>query len=291
MELSALVAPDRDSSPQDLIAAIRRAGSSDAIPHDYVERPFDDAVEREADDLERVAEAALEQLAARQEYLGDEYPFSFGGALEAEVRAVESAYAFLAVLSTSGWRNVDAPENATSLFEGVSACALVRYLGGPSMVRHYDFGFPRRNGPAAFYDAVEDLCQEMGEGIGCRVSRSEAAQIKDAKLDLVAWVPFGDDRPNQLSVFGQCATGANWRSKINELQPTDFCKTWLTEQPAITPSLGFFVPRQISERHWSEVANGERRIVFDRLRIVHLLDEMDEDLARRCAEWTEAALR
>ena len=130
----------------------------------------------------------------------------------------------------------------------------------------------------------------MGEGLGCKVPSPDTTQVKDAKLDLVGWIPFRDGRTNQLSIFGQCATGANWRAKINELQPVDFCKRWLKEQPAVNPSLAFFVPRHIEEQQWPEAAIGEHRILFDRLRIVRLLDDVEGELADRCAQWTESAI-
>ena len=293
LELAALIAPDRDSSGQDLVAAVRRTGSIDALDDAEEledDEPLGEHIEQEGDELERIADAALEQLAFREEYLGDDYPFALNGALMAKPGATNSVYAFLVAVTSVGWSNAAAPESAASLFELVSAAALVSYLGGTGAARSYDFGFPRRNGPPAFYDAVEELCREMGEGIGCSVPQPRTADVNDAKLDLVGWVPFEDGRTNQLSVFGQCATGGNWRSKVNELQPVDFCKRWLKEQPAVNPSLAFFVPRQIEERYWPEAAVGERRILFDRLRIVRLLPDVDEDLARRCAEWTESAV-
>ena len=275
------------------MAAIRRGGSVDAL--DDAEGPsnppLDEHVERENDELERLADAALERLAFREEYLGEAYPFAVDGALSAKPNAAETVYAFLLAITSFGWSNEDAPESAASLFELVSAAALVSYLGGPATAQSYDFGFPRRDGPSAFHDAVEELCQSMGEGLGCSVARPQTAQVKDAKLDLVGWVPFGDGRVNQLSVFGQCATGANWRSKINELQPVAFCKQWLKEQPAVNPSIAFFVPRHIEEQHWREAAINERLVLFDRLRIVRRLDEVDHDLASRWSQWTESALR
>ena len=252
--------------------------------------PLDELVERENDELERVAGDALERLAFRAECLGDAYPFVVNGALSAKPDAEATIYAFLAAITSLGWRNEDAPESAASLFEHVSAAALVSYMGGPMTAQSYDFGFPRRNGPSAFHDAVEELCQSMGEGLGCKVPRPETAQVKDAKLDLVGWIPFGDGRLNQLSVFGQCATGANWRSKINELQPVAFCKQWLKESPAVNPSIAFFVPRHIEEQYWREAAISEHLLLFDRLRIVRVLDGVDQDLADRCAQWTESAI-
>ena len=312
LEFAALQAPSSEASAQDLVTAIRRIGSSDAIPgpaeledepddadqpqdwsdgdSDVEVPPLDDAVEKEGEELERIADDAIEQLEQREQYLDDQYPFTIDGILKAKPGASETAYAFLATVTSFNWTNEHSPENAASLFEYLSATALVRYLGGRHTVCSYDFGFPRRNSPPAFYDAVQELCEHMGEGLGCKAARSETADVKDDKLDLVAWIPFRDCRPNQFSVFGQCATGANWRDKINELQPIDFCKRWLIEQPAMNPSLAFFVPRHIKEDHWPIATNGDRRLVFDRLRITHLLRDLDEDLARRCAAWTASVL-
>ena len=275
------------------MTAVKRTGSPDGL--DDAEdldddQPLDETVEQEDDELERIADAAFEQLALREEYLEDDYPFAVNGALAAKSGAADTAYAFLVAVTSMGWRNEAAPESVASLFELVSAAALVRYLGSPTAARAYDFGFPRRHGPTAFYDAVEELCQQMGEGLGCRVPRPQTAHVKDAKLDLVAWVPFGDSRTNQLNVFGQCATGANWRDKVNELQPIEFCKRWLKEHPAMTPSSAFFVPRHIEERHWPGAAVSDHRILFDRLRMVRLLRDVDEGLAGRCAAWTASAL-
>ena len=299
MEFSALMAAGTEASAQDLITAIGRTGSSDAILHedeeepwdnggDVDEPPIDEAVEREDETLERIADATLEQLERREQYLGDLYPFTVSGVLKAKSNAIETAYTFLTAITIQGWKNHDAPEKAASLFEELSAAALVGYLGGTASARSFNFGFPRYGGPPGFGDAVNELCNQFGEGGGFREDRPNASNVKDANLDLVAWVPFGDARPNQLSFFGQCATGANWRNKLTELQPVDFCKTWLREQPAMDPLLAFFVPRHIKEDHWPAAVNSDRRLVFDRLRISSLLREIDEDLARRCSRWTES---
>ena len=289
------------------MAAIRRTGSSDAIldvdtsEQDWVDGQYgsgdphlDDAVEKEDEELERIADDAFEQLGRREEYLGERYPFTLSNSrrvLKSNTGAVDTAYAFLAAVTSLARMNRTAALCAASLFEHLSAAALVGYLGGEDTARSYHFGFPRRKGPPGFRDAVDDLCQQMGEGGGCRTDRPRVADVKDAKLDLVAWIPFGDGRSNQLSVFGQCATGGEWRGKINELQPIDFCKMWLKEQPAMSPSLAFFVPRDIKEDDWPEAAIGDRRLVFDRLRIARMLRQIDVRLARLFARWTASALR
>ena len=274
------------------MGSIRRTGSIDAISvfEELDNEPLDELVEREGEVLEGIADAAFEQLALRKRYLDVHYPFTVDGTLSAEAGAQSSPYVFLTALTFFGPILKNAPENGSSLFERISAAALVEYLGGAETARSYDFGFPRRGNPRAFRDAIDDLCQKLGEGMGCKVDRRQTASVKDAKLDLVAWVPFKDMRRNQLSVFGQCAAGTDWRSKLNELQPVDFCNIWLREPPAMPPLLAFFVPRMVTDDVWLQVCVGERRIFFDRLRIARLLSGLNRGLIEHCGTWTALAI-
>ena len=287
LELLAIVSSSSTSSRHDLKASIRRTGSIDAL-EEFDDGPLDETVERESEELERIADAAFEELALREGYLAAHYPFTVDGTLRAEAGAQGSMYAFLTALTFFGPTLRTASESGSSLFERISATALVEYLGGPKMVRSYDFGFPRRNTPRNFRDAINDLCAKLGEGLKCKVSSPLMRNVKDAKLDLVAWVPFSDMRRNQLSVFGQCAAGANWQSKLNELQPVDFCNIWLQEPLAMSPLLAFFVPRKVMDDVWFQVCVGERRIFFDRLRIASLLGKTDTGLIELCQAWTAA---
>ena len=271
------------------MASIRRTGSIDAFG-EIDDGPLDESVERENEELERIADAVFEELALREEYLGAYYPFIVNTALSAQPGAQDLPYVFLTALTFFGPAIENMPESGSSLFERVSAAALVQYLGGAETVQSYDFGFPRRNSPKAFREAIEDLCEKLGEGLGCKVRKPLTQNVKDAKLDLVAWVPFRDMRRNQLSVFGQCAAGANWESKLNELQPVDFCNIWLKENPAMPPLLAFFVPRKVMDDVWFRVCVGDRRVIFDRLRIARLLGSLDSDLIKRCEAWTDAIL-
>ncbi len=208
-----------------------------------------------------------------------------GSLLTAKDGAVSSPYAFLVALTHFGPRTLE----GASLFERISAEALVNYLGGAGSVRSFDFGSPRRNTLRSFRQAIDELCETMGEG-GGSASRMKRSDMKDAGLDLAAWVPFGDGRLNQLSVFGQCAAGQNWRDKITELQPVHFSRSWMQYPPALSPLAAFFVPRQIGQSQWETDALHERQILFDRLRIARLLGDLDRGLAERCASWTAAAL-
>ena len=274
------------------MGSIGRTGSVDALPAfaELDNRPLDEPVEHEHGELEGIADAAFTELSLRKRYLDVHYPFTVGDTLCAEAGAQGSPYVFLTALTFFGPALKTVPESGSSLFERISAAALVEYLGGAETARSYDFGFPRRDNPRAFRDAIDDLCQQLGEGRRCKVDKPRTASVKDAKLDLVAWVSFNDMRRNQLCVFGQCAAGTDWRSKLNELQPVDFCNIWLEDPPAMSPLLAFFVPRIVVDDVWFQVCVGERRIFFDRLRIARLLSGLDRVLVDRCETWTAAAI-
>lgn len=288
VELVAVATPNSTFSHQALVAAWRRAGSIDAIrEHDQLDEdePFDEDVESEDDELEHCADVAFEQLAWREMHLEEDYPFEVrDGSLIARQEASASPYMFLAALTA-----VTPDQKSAGLFEQVSAAALVQYLGGPDAARSYGFGFPRRGGkPKGFREAIDDLCREMGDGGGCKEPRPRTSTIKDAKLDVVAWIPFRDGRRSQLSVFGQCAAGRDWFGRIHELHPENFCNTWLQQHPSPTPLLAFFVPRTVAEDDWPRVVQG--KIFFDRFRIARLLGKFDDDLAKACADWVTSVL-
>ena len=297
IEIAAVSSGYSRSSPQDLIRAIRRGGSVDADEASDVlddDEPLDDAVEREDEILESKGDAAFDLLESRKNLLGDAYPFDVEhrastATLRAYPNVAASPYMFLTALTYVGLLP-DGPESGASLFEHVSRAALVTYLGGPARVRFVDFGFPRQGGTPGFAEAIAALCHEFGAGLEPRTPwPKRGGQLKDGRLDFAVWVPFGDKHSNRLSVLGHCASGKNWRAKIDEL-PQDFCNSWFNRPPSPTPLSAFFIPRQAQDSQWDEARYNARQLFFDRLRMAPLLDGLDDDLASRCAAWTAAAL-
>ena len=134
------------------------------------------------------------------------------------------------------------------------------------------------------------MCRQMREGQSCRMDRSNLADQKDARLDLVVWRPFRDDRPGKLMGFGQCATGGDWPDKLTHLQPETFCSMWLADSPVVPPARMFFVPFRIGLRRWMDVGR-KGGIIFDRCRIAFSTRHVDEDLMRECAEWTSHVVK
>jgi hypothetical protein len=180
-------------------------------------------------------------------------------------------------------------EVGSGLFEDVSAVAARSYFGGiRSGATTYAFGFPRRLGKAGFMAALNELCLKMGEGGGAR-TRPTSSNQKDAKLDLVVWIPMPDGQVGKLVAFGQCATGSNWRAKVSELQSGPWCQKWLLNHPPVTPLRMFFLPQSVPHTSWEEHSH-DAGIIFDRCRIASHASRLDTDLRRRVTAWSRHAL-
>ncbi|HLG15180.1 MAG TPA: hypothetical protein VJH03_11855 [Blastocatellia bacterium] len=215
------------------------------------------------------------------------------------------AYSFMALLSQFGKDAGPLNSDGAKLFEELSAQAIGTYMGRSStsrqleksagdekldcLVRTEVFGFPRRLLPKGFADAVDSLCEKMGEGRG-HCSRPKLPDQKDGRLDVVAWKEFPDRRQGKLIAFGQCATGAGWADKLTELpQTTDWCTTWM-DRPAVWPIRAFFVPHRVEFQEWFHtcVHGG---LLFDRCRIAYLTVDISRDLSIQLAAWSKHALR
>lgn len=98
------------------------------------------------------------------------------------------------------------------LFEEITELAMASYLQG----RALRFGHPRRYPvPQAYDAALGFVCREIHEEMSTTPSFSE--DPKDEHVDIVAWIPMGDDRPGKAVYLTQCSTGRRWDKKAPEL--------------------------------------------------------------------------
>jgi hypothetical protein len=263
------------------------AGSEDALTDQDAELTIDDVVEG-------VLDAVLTHAEDRIKACGeDAYPFTLRGkALTTKESAFASIYAFLLCLSHYG-KDAAPGQNGAKLFEDVCAYAVAGYLGCVDQpADKYVFGFPRRIGPPDFVGAVDELCRthlREGKPNSDYPDSSIPQTMKDAGLDIVAWLPFPDGRSSKLILFGQCATGKNWQAKVNELQPIHWMETWLARHPKVRPVKAFFVPHAVSVVEWEKLAY-YAGIFFDRFRIAYFAEQSIPDAFRdQLEKWAMAA--
>jgi hypothetical protein len=216
------------------------------------------------------------------------YPFTLSGRVllsrDAEFTQV---YTFLLLLSVYGEGAVTTI-NGAKIFEDICAHAAQVYFGSPGELAHsFVFGFPRRIGPKDFPGAIEELClRKIREGLP-HLDFPGISLNKDAGLDIVTWKPFPDGRSSKLMAFGQCATGSNWKEKRHELQPADWCRTWLLKQPQVYPVKMFFLPHTVSDRDWAALGF-QAGIIFDRMRIAYYAEKgLPDPLRQLIRQWCQ----
>ena len=175
--------------------------------------------------------------------------------------------------------------DGTKLLEEVAALILRDYLGH----RSFSCVFGTAQSDDGFTDKIKHLCVQLREGMGFETRPNSRSRIKaqDDKLDTVGWIPFADELPGKLIVFGQCKTGTNWTTVASQLQPREFIKRWFRKDFLIDPIRAFFVSEAPERSEWTDAAI-YAGILFDRCRIVSLSHDV---AAEDCRRWTESAFR
>ena len=111
---------------------------------------------------------------------------------------------------------------------------------------------------------------------------------KDGGLDLVCYRDFGDGREAMPVYFLQCASGKNWRDKID----TPNAELWYKYlNAAVRPSTGIVAPFVIDDQELRRAALTGQVVVFDRIRAMSAAKEcgiaIEHDLCGQVIEWME----
>ncbi len=281
MEFRALTSADDFASWVSHQRDLKVAGSLDA----------DSGTARADEKLEQLVEDVIAELSDRRSHCGgdESYPFVVhASGLEYVDRPASLAYRFQLLLTVFGHDAAPSVERGDRLFEDLAAEALFNYLGGGSGAQRSVFGFPRRLMPTNFREAVDTLCDSLGEGEGVQ-DVPEASGQKDAYLDVVAWRHFPDRRLGKLIMFGQCATGLNWKDKYRDLQPQKWCRAWMRRMPMVDPVPAFFIPRRAEPAYWrrTSIYGG---ILFDRCRVAAFVADPEPELRKKLRSWIAEAL-
>jgi len=231
LELLAVQSAARNASLGDLERVLRRSSILEAHEDQRSQEAIGEKlsqVARELKDRSRAAETG--------------YPFTLEGSTLAwsgvEPRSV--SYLFCLLLSIRFPELTKKKQTISRrLFEDLSCVAAANYLGGRSL----RFASPRSELPRSFANAVTVLCSQLREGQQYR--DQPTLDSKDATLDVVAWKQFPDGLPSQLVLFGQCASGNDWNSKLGTLRPRSFCEQWMFEVPPSEVLRGFFIPHRL----------------------------------------------
>jgi hypothetical protein len=292
-EISALLSPAGSYSIQEFAQALRIGNATETVEDSLT---CEDDYEID-DPSEGITQAAFDEIDERRRHFGgmcEHYPFdSTESTLTLRPDAAKSVYAFLALLSYCGKDAGPKETDAEKIFERICQRAAQTYLGGADSGRTQSvvFGFPRRDLSPAFSEALDELCQLLGEGQAGRKERPPFKHQKDAKVDIVSWIEFQDRRPGKLISFGQCATGRKWKDKINELPDTaKWCSQWMKDSPLVSPLRSFFVPHRVERDDW-DLHGRYGGILYDRCRIASLAIGVHDDLRDEWTNWSAYVIK
>ncbi len=168
------------------------------------------------DDEEFFVRSIFEILNQRQELFGYDYPFEYSKesiTIIAELNQKQKTYIFL-LLSSNLNLFPDFQSNLTNEFELLSLEALKNYL--PPFAITTSFG-KNTDFKGYTYDKIQQLAKLMNlEPDEFYLNTISKKGTQDLGLDIAGWIPFIDNVGNYFSIFGQCACGKNWTSKLNE---------------------------------------------------------------------------
>jgi len=296
MELLALTSSRSVSSRADIIQLVAKQSDSDH----GVEADPDTGEELETEILESassvLADNVLDELDFRAKSLGDSYPFVLNNRtetwkLELKSSALETVsnriYIFCLLVSTlrdgrltSKPIKDEAKEDFAQLFQTVAYLAAIQLMGNGG----HSFGYPRPD-RSTFLEAISQFTTSFGIGEPkTQHFPSSLRKEKDEGIDVIAWRSFADQRPGQLLLLGQVASGNNWLDKPVQKAVGRFLD-WFITHPSRFYLPAIFIPfvqhhvfepvksvaYEPAVRDYCRRTEIDFGLVVDRLRIVELI--------------------
>lgn len=254
---------------------------------------FNEGVDDEDDQNANALDDVMVEISRRGQACGAGYPFLLdlrGTVVRHQVadnseRADVYRYLLLSTRLNMNTDKVQDGVDGTALLEELAAVVLRCYLG-PGRARSFVFGTAAAGG---FENKIHQLCREIGEGGTFANIDPGPVDANDDKLDAVAWVPFSDGRAGKLVVFCQCKTGSNWKDHVTQLQPDAFLRRWTSGRGyVLTPVRAFCVSESAQPSKWNGLA-GYAGLLFDRLRVVDFLGQVEDEFMARLRRWNASA--
>jgi len=133
---------------------------------------------------------------------------------------------------------------------------------------------------------VAELCQRIHVTGALDLTEWSAPGAKDAGLDIVCYRKFADHREALPVYFLQCASGKNWRDKLDTPNPQQWQKFM---NSAVPPSTGIAAPFIIQTRELKIAVLIGQIAIFDRLRLLSAADchsvKLSGELEDRLVQW------
>ena len=175
--------------------------------------------------------------------------------------------------------------DATELFERLCCLVAKSYLGEHAHCELFGTSIKE-----SFEEKVKKILTKLHIKGEFKNPLGSTGLQKDGGIDLIAWIPFNDNKDSQLIALGQCKTGSNWEELMKKVA---FFQNYSTLQPFVEPEYMFFVAEDFGMHKWEERSRS-CGIIFDRIRIMEFLPvnikEIDAPLFKDVKSWVEGAI-
>lgn len=270
-------------SKRAIIAALGRVGENDISQGNRI----DDRNELKVDNV-------FKEIEQRIFTCNGFYPFSLelaGNVLSIDNQNINNQsylYRYLLLATRMNMQSDRTQGNidGTLLFEDISVEIVKEYFGE----RSKSFLFGTSNQTDNFEVKVNALCTALNEGSGFINRNLEPpSYVKDDSLDIVAWIPFTDNKAGKMIAFGQCKTGTSWSDSLTSLIPEYFLHKWVIDYPSLTPVRLFFLSESLERTRWHTLTT-DAGILFDRNRIMDFSANLSQTISEKIISWTNAAM-
>lgn len=256
--------------------------SDDELDNEGIESSDDNSVD--------VLDSAISECHNRALKCPDKYPFDTGrGSLDLKPGLTwhKEVYTFLLLTTRLDMNKnrIQAGYDGTKLFEELCAVIVKEYYGSHAIARVFG-----TSESGSFKDKVQNLLDSLHIKGQYKKTFGTTGREKDGSLDIVAWIPFADNKDGQMIAMGQCKTGTNWAGMLTELDPYVFFSDHSTIQPYTKPQKLFFVAESFGDYKWEDRSR-KGGIIFDRTRIMEFLpDTMDDTLLDKIINWNKEVI-
>ena len=283
VEVLCLVNPDWTISQAEVLGRFQK--DADLVAEsDFAEQEGETEAEKD-DRNNRKIKDAFRQMRYRVGAFGDSYPFRLSeesGVLfrHKDITYRHKLYIFLLISSNLRFFSRSERNKITSGFEAVSSIALKSYLIEKAQVHIFGKNIlgedSRYKGKKL--EKIKLLAQDLREQTTFQSEEQFSEHdTGDAGLDIVAWVPIGDDAQSFLIILAQCACTLNWVTK-------QYSASYDSWSPFIRftarPNNMIFIPFCFRGANggWYQYHDVKKSILVDRLRLIKLLENYDNRL-------------
>jgi len=284
-----LINRDREMSKADIADRFRELSEGDSTVED-ADIVLDESIEDDLDvddseisitevndRWERRLADWFSHLQYRSRIFGDFYPYTISEdgdviSLRESVSDKHKLYVFF--LLSSNLRYVRKYTNhLTKCFETVSQQALKRCL--PPFAEVHVFGTSggtEGRYPGNKWQKVTRLAKDIRAKVILTEGDFSRHDVGDGGLDIVAWIPTGDDVRSLFYIFGQCACTDEWTKK----QYTSGSDAWsaifaLNPRPFNVVFIPFCYRNGSGD--WFDLLNVGQSVIMDRVRMMYFLTE------------------